>query len=330
MRQLYSYFIQQPDETRMKSTTTDKSFKTTQVRFPSGRVICHADFYKPLDDRPCPIIVMAHGLGGTRKMRLPAFAERFASEGYACLVFDYRHFGDSEGSPRQLLDIKKQRQDWKAAISCARQLEGIDASRMILWGTSFAGGHVLSTAAEDTKVAAVIAQCPFTNGLSSSMAMNPWTSIQLSILGACDRIGARIGFSPLMVNTAGKPGELALMNAPDVWSGYSAIAAGTNSPNYVAARFALDIIRDYPGRRAAQIKAPVFYCICDGDSVAPAKQSLRHAKKTPNKEIKVYHDGHFEIYVGEAFERVVADQLDFLRRTVPAAKSPNSVTEALQ
>ena len=52
------------------------------------------------------MIVMAHGLGGTRRMRLTAFAERFVAEGYACLVFDYRYFGDSEGQPRQLLDIK--------------------------------------------------------------------------------------------------------------------------------------------------------------------------------------------------------------------------------
>lgn len=57
------------------------------------------------------MIVMAHGLGGTRRMRLTAFAERFVAEGYACLVFDYRYFGDSEGQPRQLLDIKSQLED---------------------------------------------------------------------------------------------------------------------------------------------------------------------------------------------------------------------------
>ena len=47
--------------------------------------------------------VMAHGLGGVRQMRLDAFAERFSSAGYRCLVFDYRHFGAGAGEPRQLL-----------------------------------------------------------------------------------------------------------------------------------------------------------------------------------------------------------------------------------
>jgi alpha/beta superfamily hydrolase len=32
-------------------------------------------------------------------MRLDAYAEAFAEAGYHALVFDYRHFGDSEGEP---------------------------------------------------------------------------------------------------------------------------------------------------------------------------------------------------------------------------------------
>ncbi len=40
-----------------------------------------------------------------------------------------------------------------------------------MWGTSFGGGHVIVTAAEDRRIAAVIAQCPFTDGLASSLAI---------------------------------------------------------------------------------------------------------------------------------------------------------------
>ncbi|BCI92043.1 hypothetical protein NIIDMKKI_72490 [Mycobacterium kansasii] len=49
--------------------------------------------------RPVSLLVMAHGLGAVRTMRLDAYAQRFCAAGYACLVFDYRNFGDSEGSP---------------------------------------------------------------------------------------------------------------------------------------------------------------------------------------------------------------------------------------
>ena len=82
-----------------------------------------------------PLLVMAHGLGAVRTMRLDAYAERFSAAGYACLVFDYRNFGDSEGEPRQLLDIRMQLQDWTAAVAYARTLPGIDPDRIGLWGT---------------------------------------------------------------------------------------------------------------------------------------------------------------------------------------------------
>lgn len=290
-----------------------------EVRFPSGDVDCAASYYRPLGAGPFPVIVMAHGLGGTRVMRLPAFAERFVAAGYACLVFDYRHFGDSEGEPRQILDIGKQLEDWKAAITYARSLGDVKPDQVIIWGTSFSGGHVLSTAADDLKVAAVISQCPFTDGLSSSLAMNPVTSLKITALALRDRIGALFGAEPVMVPLAGQPGETALMNAPDAYPGYLALKPqGANIPNHVAARFALDIIRYTPGRKTPMIQAPVLFCVCDTDTVAPAKATLRHAERTPRKEIKRYADGHFDIYVGKPFERVVRDQLDFLRRTVPA------------
>lgn len=58
-----------------------------------------------------PCVVMAHGLAGVKEMRLDAYAERFAAAGYHALIFDYRHFGASEGSPRQLVNIRRQHED---------------------------------------------------------------------------------------------------------------------------------------------------------------------------------------------------------------------------
>jgi alpha-beta hydrolase superfamily lysophospholipase len=58
-----------------------------------------------------PVVVMAHGLSGTRRDRLGAFAERFAQHGCFALVFDHRGFGDSGGT-RDLFDPARQLQDW--------------------------------------------------------------------------------------------------------------------------------------------------------------------------------------------------------------------------
>ena len=124
------------------------TFKRTDTAFTSGNVTCRAWLYTPADADGAAI-VMAHGLGGTRDAGLEPFAERFADNGYTVLLFDYRHFGASDGEPRQLLSIKRQLADWKAAVAHARGLPGVDPDRIGLWGTSFSGGHVLTTATQD-------------------------------------------------------------------------------------------------------------------------------------------------------------------------------------
>ncbi len=124
------------------------TFSRSATSFDSHGVSCAATVYRaePLTAGPVPVIVMAHGFGSVRALRLYSYAERFAAAGYAVVVFDYRGFGDSEGEPRQLLDISMQHQDWRAALAFARTLEDVDADRVVAWGTSFAGGHVLTLA----------------------------------------------------------------------------------------------------------------------------------------------------------------------------------------
>lgn len=115
----------------------------TDVSFPSGDSFCAGWHYTPdghTQDAPGPIIVLGHGIAGVKEQRLDAFAERFTEAGYSCLVFDYRHFGASGGEPRELLDVHRQRQDWKAAVARARTLPGADPDRVVVWGTSFGAG----------------------------------------------------------------------------------------------------------------------------------------------------------------------------------------------
>ncbi|MET9911154.1 alpha/beta fold hydrolase [Streptomyces sp. NPDC006476] len=293
------------------------------VTFPSGPDECHAWLYLPEGGGRRPVVVMAHGLGGVREMRLDAYAERFAAAGYACLVFDYRHFGASGGQPRQLLSIRRQLQDWRAAVAYARSRPETDPRRLVLWGTSFGGGHVLATAAQDPAVVAVIAQGLFTDGVASALAMRPDTSVKVMARAVRDVVGARLGRPPVMVATAGPPGSAALMTAADAEPGYLALVPN-DAPfsNQVAARFALDILRYRPGRRTAKIACPVLLCVCEHDSVAPARPTLRHARRAPRGEIRLYPDGHFDIYLGEPFERVLHDQLAFLARHVPIGSAP--------
>jgi dienelactone hydrolase len=290
------------------------------VWFNSGSDRVNAWLYRPAGDGDKPLLVMAHGLGAVRTMRLDAYAERFAAAGYACLVFDYRNFGDSEGAPRQLLDVKMQLQDWTVATAFARTLPGIDPKRIGLWGTSFSGGHVIATAARVPGIAAVVAQCPFTDSVASFSAVNPLVSARLTALAVRDIATSRFGGNPVMVKTAGHPGEVALMTAPDVYDGYlKLVPAGAELRNEVAARIGVKLLPYRPGRHAAQVPCPILFCVCETDTVAPSGPTKKYAATAPKGEIKLYPEGHFEIYVGDAFERVIADQLEFLGRVLPTS-----------
>jgi pimeloyl-ACP methyl ester carboxylesterase len=290
------------------------------VKFASGHrgEHCLAWLYEPDGMGLFPVIVMAHGLGGVKEMRLDAFAERFSMAGYACLVFDYRHFGASEGHPRQVLDIGRQLQDWSSAIAFAREQDRLCPARVILWGTSFGAGHALVSAARDHRVAAAIVQCPFTDGIASALAMNWQSSIKVTTMAVCDVLGSLLGMAPVFVAIAGPAGSAALMSPPDAQAGLLALVPeGLAFHNRVAARAVLDILTYRPGRKAAKVACPILFCICDRDSVAPAAPSLRYAKSAPAAEVRLYPERHFDIYVGEAFDRVVDDQLAFLQRCVP-------------
>src|SRR4051812_2044955 len=291
------------------------------VAFPSAGDECRAWLFMPDAERP-PLVILGHGLGATREYGLEPYADRFADAGIAALVFTYRHFGDSGGRPRQLLDIERQLRDWAAAPADARSLDGIAHDRIALGGTSFAGGHVLVAAARDGAVAAVVSQCPFTDGLAATRVASPRSLARAVVPALRDELARVRRKPPVLVPLVGPPGSPALMTSPDAEPGYRAlIPPGEHFENAVSARFITRVGLSRPGRSARDVNAPILFCICDADTVAPAATALRYAATAPRGEVKRYPVGHFDIYRGDAFEQAVGDQTEFLVRhlEVPAS-----------
>jgi dienelactone hydrolase len=298
------------------------------VSFPSRGETCHAYLYRPAEqsgDVPC--VVMAHGFSGTRDDALPAFAERFAEAGFAVLVFDYRHFGASTGEPRQLLDIGRQLDDYRAAIAYARGLPGIDG-RIALWGSSFSGGHVIQLAAERDDLSAVIAQVPFVDGIAAARQMPLRNMLLATLLALVDQALALIPGNKrpaVRMPVVGPPGSFAAMTQPEADPGFKRMLAlyGDRSRwrNEVAARVMLRIPLYRPVRYADRITCPLLVCVADADQTTPPGPAVRVAAKAPLGELRRYSFGHFDGYVGEDFNKLVADQVLFLRRHLAAART---------
>ena len=261
---------------------TAQQFIRHDVSFASGEDTCAAWLYLPTGVTSPPVVILGHGLGATREMRLDAFAERFAAAGIAALAFTYRHFGDSGGQPRQLLSIRRQLADWDAAIAYVKTRRDVDGTRIAVWGSSFGGGHSITVASRHPELRAAVAQCPFTDGLASALALGPIASLKLAPVLASDLAAMVLGRAPVMIPLAGPPGSLALMNAPDALPGYQALLpAETTFRNEVAARVAPTIMAYRPGARPRRSSFPILFCISNTDTVTPPAQTLRYARTAP-------------------------------------------------
>jgi uncharacterized protein len=291
------------------------------MTFLSEGVECAARVYRsdvaPGDATPC--VVMANGFSLTQDDGLPAFAERFAGVGITALTFDFRHLGGSGGEPRQVIDTNRQQADFRAAVSFARGLEGIDADAVAVWGFSSGGGLAIYTAADDHRIAAAIALCPATDTIAvlRRMPMRTLNAVNVAILRNM------LGRARVHVPVAARPGSIAWFSQPEALPGFDAIR-GDHSlwrNEFLPLSFA-GATSFRAVRVAHRVTCPLFVTIGEKDHVVPRKAAERTAERAPRGEHGVYPIDHFSGFLGEGFERVVADQIEFLSRHLLAAQAP--------
>jgi pimeloyl-ACP methyl ester carboxylesterase len=275
--------------------------------FASGGDTCAAWLYAARGAAEhSPVVVMAHGLSGTRRDRLGAFGERFAAAGFAALVFDHRGFGDS-GGELDLFDPARQLEDWRAAIAFARSLPEVDPSRVATFGSSMGGGNALAAAAGDAAVAAAISQVPFLDIVRQAHRSSPLVTARM--LAAAAR--------GVHLPAVGQPNEPALINAPggeEGWRRVVSIGEDSRWRNRVSSRWLLGAPYR-PAKYAAKLHCPWLVCVGEADRVAKPGPAIAAAKRAPLGELRTYPGvDHFDIYDGPAHEAVVADEVEFLRR----------------
>ncbi len=279
--------------------------------FGSGDGSCAAWLYRPRTaDGSSPCIVMANGFSLTRHDGLPAYAERFAAAGFAVLVFDYRGFGDSPGSPRQRFRIRAQVADWRAAVAFARGDPGIDPRRMVLWGFSFSGGHAVTVAARDHGVAAALVLCPFVDGVRRVLATPPAVSARVMPGAIADWLGRDV-----TIPVTGPEGSVAAMSFAGEQEGFAeAVADDSPWEDRISPGIYATVAVHRPVRRAGSIRCPLWVGIGDRDITVDRAAAIRLAERAPRGEAHHYPMEHFEPLTPEGLEAILPDQLAFLER----------------
>jgi alpha-beta hydrolase superfamily lysophospholipase len=297
-----------------------------KVAFPSGIVSCAGHLFLPephaATEERLPVVILAHGFSGTMD-RLVPHAERFAAGGIAALVFDYRGFGESGGQPRQVVDLPSQHQDLRAAIAWVRGREDLDPDRVALWGNSLGGAHVISVAADDPRIVAVVAQIPF-NGFPRRVEGRS-TGAALRLFGAMvwDFVKGRLHLEPFYIPMVAKPGELAVTATQEAERHIQTLTGGNAATlwkNQVAPRGLLQMLRYRPALDAARLQAPLLVCAAEQDREAPVDNARALATAAPRGALRVYPGTHFAFYTDpDIRDRALANQLAFLHEHLHAS-----------
>lgn len=293
------------------SPTVDRE----KVRFTSGGEECAAWRY-PGTNGAC--VVMAGGFAVPKEPATNLFASRFNEAGFEVLAFDYRGLGESDGLPRLVQPIDGLLEDWEAAIDFARTLPGVEPTKVAAWGFSASGGHVLAVAARRPDLGAAIAQTPLVDAPASAPRLSrhstPIAQLRLLGRGVLDTIGGALGRPPLLVPLVGEKGSVAMLSTPDALEGDVALS-GADHPQWeqkVAARSVLRMGAYRPGRRAAAIRCPVLFVVCDDDLSAPSDLTERVASRVPAGEVTRLRGRHYAPFL-ESHEEALDAQVSFLR-----------------
>ena len=177
-----------------------------EVTYYSDGVGCYGKLFFPKGFSAAgntPGVVLGQGWAGTH-FSIEKYGARFAERGLVAMVIDYRGWGSSDGfisqaqptvttsdpeptrDDRRLTSTKidvvlkrtrlipmKQVEDYRNAISYLQGEPGVDPERIGIWGSSFAGGNVIVTAALDSRVKAVVGQVPAISGKDSPVGPVP-------------------------------------------------------------------------------------------------------------------------------------------------------------
>jgi uncharacterized protein len=294
--------------------------KKTPVSFYSEGVRLVGDVYSPDGLAPSERragIVLCHGYTGVKDLYLPDNARVLNEAGYVVMTFDYKGWGDSEGSRSRLAPYSRVA-DVQAALTFLGTVPEADAGRLGIYGTSYGGATVVWTAAVDPRVKCVVSVVGIGDGRRWMRSVRrPDEFHDLLERAGRDRVKRALDGASEFV-----PREEILL--PDRQSAELASAARRNNPAAVGTipleyvdetvQFAPEWIVDRIAPR------PALFITTDDDRLVPPEESVHLYERAgePKKLVVLHGYGHYEVYLEPAFSEVMRETVAWYRRYLPA------------
>jgi hypothetical protein len=268
-----------------------------------------------------PAISLAHGYAGVKEHGLERFAQAFAEAGFIALVHDHRNFGASDGAVRHDIDPWRQIADWRRAISFLESQPEVDATRIGVWGTSYAGGHVLVLGATDRRIRAVVSQVPTISGYEQGLRRVPPDAVatlehqfdedeRAQHRGEPPRLQQVVSADPSIPASYRTPDAIAFYLQPlppGVWKNEVTVRSGRVARTYE------------PGHWATRVSpTPLLMIVALSDNITLTDLQLRvFEQMLEPKKLATVEGGHFDPYLKQ-FPRASEAAVSWFRQHLTA------------
>ena len=258
-------------------------------------------------------VLLCHGYTGVKDLYLPDNAKTLNDAGYVVMTFDYKGWGESEGTRSRLAPYSRVA-DVQAAMTYLGIQPEADAERIGLYGTSYGGATVSWTGAVDQRAKCIVSVVGIGHGarwMSRVRRVDEWFDLQERSKEDREK-RASTGESEYVDRS-----EILL---PDRQSAELAAAARRNNPAAVGT-IPLEYVDDTIGFNPEWIvdkisPRPILFITSDNDRLVLPEESdqlYAHAGE-PKKLVVLKGYGHYEVYTEPAFSEVMAATLEWYRR----------------
>lgn len=262
-------------------------------------------------------IVLCHGYTGVKDLYLPDNARVLNEAGYVVLTFDYKGWGESEGTRNRLAPYSRVA-DVQAAITFLQLQDCVDEDRIGIYGTSYGGATVTWVGAVDQRVKCVVSCVGVGHGarwMRSVRRPDEW--VDMLARSKADREQRVLSGAPEQADRS----EILLADRQSAALAAAARAKNPNAINTLPLDYIDETLEFHPEWVVDKISPrPILYITTDDDRLVPPEESYALYEKAgePKKLVTLKGFGHYEVYVEPAFSQVMDETVAWFEQYLPA------------
>jgi fermentation-respiration switch protein FrsA (DUF1100 family) len=261
-----------------------------------------------------PAVIVQGSLSSVKEMMPATYAEKLAAAGFIALTFDYAHYGESAGEPRQLESPADKLSDLQAAVAYLDGLPYVQAVGMV--GVCTSAGNAAYLAATEPRLKALATVAAFLPGPALYVSMYGENGVaERNARSAASRRKydetGKVDLVPVYSETDST--ALNYRPVPGAYDYYLSESRG-NVPEYrnEAALMGLEAILQFdPVSQAVHITTPTMIVHSDG-AAFPDEAKKMYEGVRGEKELVWVDGNHFDFYDSpEQIDKAVANVARF-------------------